>query len=107
MESSKKPDVSVVMPVYNSGACLRETLDLLRNQTLGNIEILCVDDGSDDNSSGILEEYSEADRRIRAIRRNHEGAGAARNAGLGEARECVSRSFEILEYNPLINIEGI
>ena len=86
MESSKKPDVSVVMPVYNSGACLRETLDLLRNQTLGNIEILCVDDGSDDNSSGILEEYSEADRRIRAIRRNHEGAGAARNAGLGEAR---------------------
>lgn len=86
MESSKKPDVSVVMPVYNSRACLRETLDLLRNQTLGNIEILCVDDGSDDNSFGILEEYSKADGRIRAIRRTHEGAGAARNAGLGEAR---------------------
>ena len=62
MESSKKPDVSVVMPVYNSRAFLRETLDLLRNQTLGNTEILCVDDGSDDNSFGILEEYSKADR---------------------------------------------
>lgn len=85
MENSRKPDVSVIMPVHNSGAYLRETLGFLRKQTLKNIEILCVDDGSDDHSPEILGEYSETDGRMRVIRKNYEGAGAARNAGFREA----------------------
>lgn len=85
MESSRRVDVSVIVPVYNSGACLRETMETLINQTLKNIEIICVDDGSEDNSVEILEDFLNLDDRIRIFRREHEGAGAARNAGLSEA----------------------
>ena len=85
MESSKNIEVSVIMPVYNSGACLRETIDTLLNQTLRNIELICVDDGSEDNSVELIETFLKTDDRIRFLRKEHEGAGAARNAGLKEA----------------------
>lgn len=82
MGSEKKAQVSVVMPVYNSGAYLREAMDSLVNQTWEDMEVICVDDGSTDGSLEILEEYLRADPRIRVLRKEHEGAGAARNAGL-------------------------
>lgn len=85
MESKKKTDISVIMPVYNSGAYLKEALDCLTGQTLKDVEIICVDDGSEDDSLQILEECSRADERIRILRREHAGAGEARNAGLLEA----------------------
>ena len=78
--------VSVIIPVYNAEAYLRRCLESVTGQTLEEIEILCVDDGSTDGSLAILEEYEKRDRRLRILRRPHQGAAAARNAGLGAAR---------------------
>ena len=74
--------VSVVMPVFNGEGYLRESLDSIRNQTLRDIEIICVDDGSTDGSLGILDEYAAADPRIRVIAQSNSGAAVARNKGI-------------------------
>lgn len=77
--------VSVVMPVYNCAAYLRQCLDSVLNQTLREIEILCVDDGSTDGSYEILLEYQEKDARLSVLRQEHKFAGAARNLGKAHA----------------------
>ena len=61
------PKVSVIIPVYNVEKYLRECLDSVVNQTLKDIEIICVNDGSTDNSLQILEEYASQDSRIKII----------------------------------------
>ena len=73
--------VSVIMPVYNVESCLEECLDTLMAQSLKEIEIICVDDGSTDGSSAILKEKAKKDRRIRVITQKNSGAAAARNLG--------------------------
>ena len=85
--SSVKDDVSVsvIVPVYNASSWLGECLDSLLQQSLSNIEIICVDDGSIDNSAEVLQRYARADARIRVITCEHGGAGAARNTALGVA----------------------
>ncbi len=80
------PMVSVIIAVYNVEAYLKQCLDSVIGQTLNNIEIICVDDGSTDSSLQILEEYQLKDSRIKIIRQEHAGAGAARNKGLQEAK---------------------
>jgi len=77
--------VSVVMPVYNGEDCLRECLDSICAQTLRDIEIICVDDGSSDGSLAILDEYASKDKRIRVIAQPNSGAAAARNKGIAIA----------------------
>jgi len=62
-----------------------QCIDSVRNQTLGQIEIICVDDGSTDTTLDILQNYQEKDSRIRVIRQKNAGAGAARNVGLERA----------------------
>lgn len=57
-----QPKVSVIIPIYNTEPYLRECLDSVVNQTLRDIEIICVDDGSTDGSLAILREYQEKDR---------------------------------------------
>ena len=74
--------VSVIIPVYNAERYLRECLDSVINQTLQDIEIICVDDGSTDNSLALLKEYQEKDNRIKILEQENKGAGAARNLGL-------------------------
>lgn len=76
------PKISVIIPIYNAHDCLRECLDSVLNQTLREIEILCVDDGSTDDSPDILAEYARQDSRMRVIRQENAGAGAARNNGM-------------------------
>ncbi len=80
------PKVSVIIPVYNVEEYLRECLDSVVNQTLKEIEIICVDDGSTDNSLEILKEYAKKDNRITVITQQNLHAGVARNAGLAVAR---------------------
>lgn len=84
--SSLNPDVSVIIAVYNAERFLHPCLDSVLAQTLDNLEIICVDDGSSDGSLAIMEEYAARDGRIRIIRQENAGAGAARNAGLDKAR---------------------
>ena len=79
------PRVSVVIPVYNVERYLRQCLDSVVNQTLRDIEIICVDDGSTDGSAAILAEYAAKDTRLKVISRAHSNAGAARNAGMAVA----------------------
>ncbi|MBE7704793.1 MAG: glycosyltransferase [Cyanobacteria bacterium SIG29] len=87
---SSDPKVSVILPVYNVGKYLRQALDSLINQTLKDIEIICVNDGSTDDSYEILEEYKEKDSRIKVIHKENKGTGAARNDGLRLATgECI------------------
>lgn len=74
--------VSVIIPVYNSEAYLKECLESVIHQTLQNIEIICVDDGSTDASMNILQEYVQKDERFKILEQRHLGGGAARNLGL-------------------------
>lgn len=77
--------VSVIVPVYNGSAYLHQCLDSICSQTLRNIEIICVDDGSTDNSLDILNGYAERDHRLYVIEKEHSNAGDARNAGMEAA----------------------
>ncbi len=79
---TKSPKVSVIIPVYNAEQHLCECLDSVKKQTLRNIEIICVDDGSSDSSLHILEEYADKDKRIKLLRQENKGAGLARNRGI-------------------------
>ena len=80
---SQKPLVSIIIPVYNTEEYLEECLDSLINQTLEEIEIICINDASTDSSLEILERYAEDDGRIKIIN-NNKGVGPsiARNNGL-------------------------
>ena len=77
--------VSVVVPIYNVSRYLRECLDSLINQTLKEIEIICVNDGSTDSSLEIIKEYALKDRRVRCIDKKNEGYGKSVNRGIDEA----------------------
>ena len=80
------PKVSVIIPVYNTEQYLRACLDSVVNQTLRDIEIICVDDGSTDGSLAILREYQEKDSRVSVYTQPNLNAGAARNHGLRYAK---------------------
>ncbi|MFR5731897.1 MAG: glycosyltransferase family 2 protein [Clostridium sp.] len=81
----KNIKVTVIMPVYNAAEYLRESLDCLTKQTLQDIEIICVDDGSTDESLCILEEYSKKDNRFMVLSQKNLHAGVARNNGIDHA----------------------
>ncbi|MDR1168415.1 MAG: glycosyltransferase [Heliobacteriaceae bacterium] len=80
-----KPKVSVIIPVYNVEKYLHECLDSVVNQTLREIEIICVNDGSPDGCGKILKEYVAKDKRIKIIDKPNGGYGSACNAGLDKA----------------------
>ena len=77
--------ISLIIPVYNVENYLRQCLDSIINQTLKEIEIICINDGSTDSSKQILEEYALKDERIKIINQKNKGAGAARNSGIDAA----------------------
>lgn len=77
--------ISIIVPVYNTEKYLTDTLNSLINQTLQEIEIICVNDGSQDNSLKILNSFKEKDRRIKIINQPNKGQSASRNVGLEAA----------------------
>ena len=81
-----EPAISVIVPIYNVEPYLGECLDSLCGQTLRNIEIIGVDDGSTDGSGALLDEYAAKDKRIIAVHQKNAGVSAARNAGMRLAR---------------------
>ena len=80
---SAKPLVSVVIPTFNRAWCLREAVDSVLSQEVGDFELIVVDDGSTDDTPQLLEGYGDA---IRVLRRENRGVSAARNAGIAAAR---------------------
>ncbi len=77
--------VSVIIAAYNAEKWVRQCLDSVLAQTLHEIEIICVDDGSNDATFSILKEYELRDSRVHSIHQEHQSAGAARNHGLSVA----------------------
>lgn len=79
------PKVSIVVPIYNVEQYLCQCLDSIRAQTMEDIEIICVDDGSTDTSGEIADRYADMDRRIKVFHRENAGYGAAMNTGIRAA----------------------
>lgn len=104
--------VSIIVPVYNVEEFLEECLDSLITQSLKDIEIICINDGSTDNSLKIMEEFQQKDKRIKIITQKNAGLSAARNSGLYIAKgeyigfvdsdDWVSTDFYELLYNNAI-----
>ncbi len=76
------PKVSVIIPVYNASNYLKGCLDSVLKQSLIELEVICIDDGSTDDSLEILKKYGKEDFRIKIIHQENNGAAAARNAGI-------------------------
>lgn len=79
------PKVSVIVPVYNTEQYLSSCLDAVLGQSLEDIEVICVNDGSADRSIDILNEYASRDRRITVVDQSNRGCAGARNAGIALA----------------------
>ena len=78
--------LSILIPVYNKEKLIESCLESILSQTLCDIEILCLDDGSADGSLEVVKKYAEADSRIRVLSHSNVGAGATRNRGILEAK---------------------
>jgi len=102
--------ISVIIPVYNTGKYLAECLDSVINQTFKDIEIICINDGSTDNSLSVLKRYAKKDKRIKVIIQINKGLSAVRNRGIEEAQgEYISfiDSDDVIDkdyYKVLINL---
>lgn len=111
-----RPKVSVIIPVYNVEPWLRQCLDSVANQTLKEIEIVCVNDGSTDNSGSILDEYALCDSRFIIIHKKNGGPVSARRAGLDVAKadyisyidsdDWIEREMLNSDYNAAIQTDA-
>lgn len=81
-EKSTNDLVTIIIPVYNTEKYLNRCLDSVINQTYKNLEIICINDGSKDNSLNILNEYVKKDSRIKVITQENQGVSKARNTGI-------------------------
>ncbi len=84
MKSSKKPLISIIVPIYNVEDCVKKCVDSILAQSYKNIEIILVDDGSEDRSGVICDNYAKKDKRVKAIHKKNGGLSSARNAGIEE-----------------------
>jgi glycosyltransferase involved in cell wall biosynthesis len=96
--------ISVIIPVFNTEKYLRECLDSVIFQTLKEIEVICINDGSEDGSEYILEEYSRNDNRITIISQENTGTGAVRNKGLQIAKGQFVAFMDSDDYYPENNV---
>ena len=80
------PAVSVLVPVYNVERYLAQCLETLLGQTLRDLEVVCIDDGSTDSSGAILADFAERDARVRIVEKANSGYGDSMNRGIAQAR---------------------
>lgn len=85
MEKENNPLVSVIVPVYNASSHLSQCLESILNQTYPKLQVICVDDQSEDSSLEILRFYEERDNRVIILTKQNEGVSIARNYGLSKA----------------------
>ena len=81
----KNPKISIIVPIYNTEKYLKQCLDSIINQTYQNLEIICINDGSTDNSLDTLKTYIKKDSRIKLIDQKNQGLSNVRNQGLKKA----------------------
>ncbi len=101
---SDKPLVSLLIPICNVEKYLRECLDSARDQTLKNIEIICINDGSTDSSLDIIKEYAAADSRFIVIDKLNSGYGDSMNKGLDLA---AGKYVAILESDDFMDLDAL
>lgn len=102
--SADKILVSVIIPVYNTADYIKQTVESICNQTLRNIEILLINDGSTDNSLDIMQEMSTIDSRIKVFSQHNQGPSVSRNVGINNAKGqyiYFMDSDDLLESNTL------
>lgn len=80
------PKVSIIIPVYNTEKFVEEAVRSIMNQTLRDIEIIIINDGSTDNSSSVIEKLADEDKRIHIFTQNNHGASISRNIGIQKAK---------------------
>lgn len=78
--------LSIIVPIYNAERYIRQCVDSILSQSFGDFELLLVDDGSDDESSRICDEYAGVDSRVRVFHKVNGGVSSARNMGIDNAR---------------------
>lgn len=100
---SSRVKVSVLVPIYNVEVFLPECLDSLINQTLEDIEIICINDGSKDNSLKIIKEYAKKDKRIKIIDKKNSGYGDSMNQGL---KKATGEYIGIVESDDFIDLDA-
>ena len=83
---TKLPIISIIVPIYNAGKTLSKCIDSILEQTLKDIEVILVDDGSKDSSGTICDAYAERDPRIRVSHQPNGGYGKAVNLGFSLAK---------------------
>lgn len=88
------PKISVLVPIYNVDQYLKECLDSIVSQTFTNFEVICINDGSTDNSRQIIQEYIDIDKRFKVIDKSNSGYGASMNQGL---KAAIGEYIAILE----------
>lgn len=94
--------VSIIVPVFNTEKYLKECIESILNQTYSNIELILVDDGSDDSSPIICAEFEKLDSRVKFIKQKREGVSSARNKGIISAKGdycCFVDSDDYLEQD--------
>lgn len=97
------PKMSVIVPVYNVERYIDKCLDTLVNQTLKDIEIIVVDDGSPDNSSEIYNRYAAMDERVKIIKKKNAGVSEARNTGMEAA---TGEFFMFVDSDDWLPLDG-
>lgn len=90
--------ISVIIPVYNSRKFIRRCLDSIISQTFSEFEVICIDDGSTDESYTILRRYSQQYKNIRVVRQQNMGQGLARNKGTALARGKYIKFVDADDY---------
>ena len=99
--------ISIIVPVYNSEKYLDECLKSIQKQSYRNFEVICVDDGSTDNSANIVNEYIKTDTRFQLFTQSNSGVSAARNLGLSKVSGefiCFVDSDDIIDNLFLENL---
>lgn len=92
--------VSVIIPIYNGERHLEECLDSCLEQTLRSIEIICINDGSTDNTEKILNKYVERHENIVILNQKNQGSGAARNLGIKHANGEFAAFMDSDDFYP-------
>jgi lipopolysaccharide biosynthesis glycosyltransferase len=98
------PKVSVVIPIYNLEKYLCDCLESILQQTLGEIEVVCINDGSSDRSQSIIDAYRRRDNRIMSITQTNQGQSAARNLGLSR---CSGKYVYFMDGDDLLDTSAL
>ena len=101
---TKEPKVSVIIPIYNTAPYLTECLTSIRDQTLCDIEVICVNDGSTDNSLELLKYFAKDDDRFVLCTQSNTGRGTARNRGIAQAR---GRYIYFMDSDDLLETDAL